>query len=154
MRKKAVFIGLVVILLSALMYRSYNKIHYNAFVYQVSSIAEISFVEIDEANRITIITTLNQKEISAFLSDFSNLEIRKFWNDPVHNVQGYNIKIVFRNGDYHLVNDLCTVYCTDGKHKYLRQYYNRDTFKTLWEKYAGFEYFGIGEQGDGLREPF
>lgn len=117
-----------------------RSVSYDTFNYDISQISTIAFVHINSSNCKTIVQTLEQDEFSVFLTDLSQIETRKYWNDPHNSVLGNNIQITFKNGDYHLLNASTAAYYTGGKVSYENWYFSFDQFCLFWEEYANFGY--------------
>ena len=132
-RWKYVFIILIIILFC----QSCDIPRYN---YDVSQISNIYFVFVDHDGVITEVETLNSDLFAPFLDDYMQIREFEYWNDPIDSVYGYAIYITFQNGDYHLVDEYCTLHCEGGQVRDTWQYYDPEDFSNLWGKYCSIEY--------------
>lgn len=133
-----------ILLIALLICGCTRKIYYRTSEeYNLSNISDSSFVQVDRGDddvEISIIKSLNPEEFELFLSEFLQLGMYKYWNDPHQYKLGNNIMITFKNGDYHLINPITTVHFSGDKPRYQRVYYIGDTFELFWKKYTGLDF--------------
>lgn len=110
------------------------------FRYETSEIASIEFVSVDSQENVTVIRTLDESDFDTFLLALSQLEAHAYWNDPIEDVNGYNIKITLTEEMYHLINCASTAYYSGEGIDFQRIYYDSVEFAALWQSYAGCDY--------------
>lgn len=108
--------------------------------YDVSEVSDICFVWVDHDGAITVEEFLSPHLFSAFLTDFSQLSDRTYWNDPVDWIYGSAIMISFYDGSYYMINNYCTIHYCDGETDDTRQYYGAEEFEVFWKQYCQNEY--------------
>ena len=102
--------------------------------------SKVSFVSVTDDGTITELEQLDSELYSSFFQDYEKCVIHEYWNDPVDVVSGAAILISFPDGSYYLLNHYCTIHFEDGTANDLRQYYNREEFIELWNRYCSIEY--------------
>lgn len=110
------------------------------YTYDISLVAEVSFVWADPDGTIDKLESLNSEQYASFFDSFSKLKRHEYWNDPFDYVQGSAILITLLSGDYHLINDYCTIRCIDGKAEDTLEYYGHEEFMDFWQQYCSLDY--------------
>lgn len=105
-----------------------------------AEITEISFRMLDSQGNLAILQELDTAQYTIFLDDFSSLPCDTYWNDPIDEISGPFIHIVFSDGTYYSINNYCTVYFDGSQRKDLRECYTREDFQPFWEKYCSCKY--------------
>ena len=94
---------------------------------QISSI-EIVYSENELNHRV--IKTLSEKEKEEFLIKFQRIKFRKFLGDPSI-VNGYAIKINYRNGGYEVICSFSAEYVENGRVRYGLRSCDKEEFTEL-----------------------
>ena len=136
-RPWAILLLLAVLLLSV---AGCSSPYRGRFEYDASLVSEVSFVWVDSDGTVTKLESLESEQYPSFFRSFSQMRRHEYWNDPFDYVQGSAILITLQSGDYHLINDYCTIRCIDGKAEDTLEYYGHEEFMEFWQQYCSQDY--------------
>lgn len=140
--------GLVLVLIAAVLLLSLagcfgggaSSPYRGRYPYDAAAVSEVSFVWADPDGTVVRLETLEPEQYDSFFQSFSQLKRHEYWNDPFDYVQGSAILITLQDGDYHLINNYCTIRCIDGKAEDTLEYYGHEEFGDFWRQYCSREY--------------
>lgn len=110
------------------------------YAYDASAVSEVSFVWVESDGTVVRLETLEPEQYDSFFQSFSQLKRHEYWNDPIDYVQGSAVLITFQDGNYHLINDYCSIRSINGEAEDTLEYYGHEEFGDLWRQYCSRDY--------------
>ncbi len=110
------------------------------YTYNAALVSEVFFVWVDPDGTVEKLESLESEQYTAFFHSFSQMSCREYWNDPIDYVQGSAILITLQDGNFHLINNDCTIRCIDGKAEDTLEYYDHEEFIVFWQQYCSHDY--------------
>lgn len=106
-----------------------------SFKEPMSEIESVEIVSAESSLEYTIVKTLSQQEVDAFIEAFSEIEFRRYLGDPP-GLRGDAIKITYESGIYVMIDDFATEYVEDGRRQYLHKSCGKEAFTDLLEQFS------------------
>ena len=106
-----------------------------SFKEPMSEIESVEIVLAESSLEYTIVKTLSQQEVDAFIEAFSEIEFRRYLGDPP-GLRGDAIKITYESGIYVMIDDFATEYVEDGRRQYLHKSCGKEAFADLLEQFS------------------